>query len=118
VTSTQMCFDTPLILEWLRALRAAGFTTPVNIGLPGRVDRAHLMSVGVRIGVGQSLRYLKKSKASLTLMFAPGGYDPTKLLTDLAAHAEELGMVGVHSFTFNSTADTASWQRAILESVS
>lgn len=118
VTSTQMCFDAPLILKWLKSLRAAGFTTPVNLGLPGVVDRTRLMSVGLRTGVGQSLRYLKKNKASLTLMFAPGGYDPTKLLTDLAPHAEELGIVGIHSFTFNSTADTASWQRAILESVS
>ncbi len=118
VTSTQMCFDAPLILKWLKSLRAAGFTTPVNLGLPGVVDRTRLMSVGLRTGVGQSLRYLKKNKASLTLMFAPGGYDPTKLLADLAPHVEELGIVGIHSFTFNSTADTASWQRAILESVS
>ena len=116
VTSTQMCFDAPLILKWLRRLRAAGFVSPVNLGLPGVVDRTRLMSVGLRTGVGQSLRYLKKNKASLTLMFAPGGYDPTKLLADLAPHAEELGIVGIHSFTFNSTADTASWQRAILES--
>ena len=115
LASTQMCFDAPLILSWLKDLRAAGFTTPINLGLPGVVDRTRLMSVGVRTGVGQSLRYLKKNKASLTLMFAPGGYDPTKLLNDIAAKADELNVSGIHSFTFNSTADTAQWANAILE---
>jgi methylenetetrahydrofolate reductase (NADPH) len=110
-----MCFDAPLILNWLKDLRAAGFTTPINLGLPGVVDRTRLMSVGVRTGVGQSLRYLKKNKASLTLMFAPGGYDPTKLLNDIAVKADELNVSGIHSFTFNSTADTKQWANAILE---
>ena len=115
LASTQMCFDAPLILSWLKDLRAAGFTTPINLGLPGVVDRTRLMSVGVRTGVGQSLRYLKKNKASLTLMFAPGGYDPTKLLNDIAVKADELNVSGIHSFTFNSTADTKQWANAILE---
>jgi methylenetetrahydrofolate reductase (NADPH) len=115
LASTQMCFDAPLILSWLKDLRAAGFTTPINLGIPGVVDRTRLMSVGVRTGVGQSLRYLKKNKASLTLMFAPGGYDPTKLLNDIAVKADELNVSGIHSFTFNSTADTAQWANAILE---
>jgi methylenetetrahydrofolate reductase (NADPH) len=87
----------------------------LDLGLPGVVDRTRLMSVGVRTGVGQSLRYLKKNKASLTLMFAPGGYDPTKLLNDIAAKADELNVSGIHSFTFNATADTAKWANAILD---
>jgi methylenetetrahydrofolate reductase (NADPH) len=115
LASTQMCFDAPKILAWLKDLRAKGFTTPINLGLPGVVDRTRLMSVGVRTGVGQSLRYLKKNKASLTLMIAPGGYDPTKLLNDIAAKADELNVAGIHSFTFNATADTAKWANAILD---
>ena len=50
----------------------------------------------------------------MTRMFAPGGYDPTKLLADLAADADELGIVGIHSFTFNSTGETKQWAEAIL----
>ena len=115
LASTQMCFDAPKIISWLKDLRAKGFTTPINLGLPGVVDRTRLMSVGVRTGVGQSLRYLKKNKASLTLMISPGGYDPTKLLNDIAAKADELNVSGIHSFTFNATADTAKWANAILD---
>jgi hypothetical protein len=48
-------------------------------------------------------------------MFAPGGYDPTKLLNDLARDAQSLRIQGIHSFTFNNVADTAKWAQAILD---
>jgi methylenetetrahydrofolate reductase (NADPH) len=115
LASTQMCFDGATIRSWLKAERARGFTTPINLGLPGVVDRAKLMSMGMRLGIGQSMRYLSKNKSTITRMFAPGGYDPTKLLADLAGDADDLGITGIHSFTFNSTADTAKWANAILE---
>jgi methylenetetrahydrofolate reductase (NADPH) len=115
LASTQMCFDGATIRTWLKSERAKGFTTPINLGLPGVVDRAKLMSMGMRLGIGQSMRYLSKNKSTITRMFAPGGYDPTKLLADLAVDAESLGIDGIHSFTFNSTADTAKWANAILE---
>ena len=115
LASTQMCFDASTIRNWLRAERVRGFTTPINLGLPGVVDRAKLMTMGMRLGIGQSMRYLSKNKSTMTRMFAPGGYDPTKLLADLAADADALGITGIHSFTFNSTADTAKWATAILE---
>lgn len=114
VASTQMCFDGAKIRSWLRSERAAGFTTPICLGLPGVVDRAKLMKMGMRLGVGASMRYLTKNRGSITRMFAPGGYDPTKLLADLAPDANNLGIVGIHSFTFNSMVDTAAWQQAIL----
>ena len=44
-------------------------------------------------------------------MLAPGGYDPTDLVWSLALHAEGLGVVGLHSFTFNSGRDTAKGAR-------
>lgn len=118
LVSTQMCFDSHKIRSWLHGERQLGFTVPVSLGLPGVVDRTKLMTMGMRLGVGASMRYLTKNKSSITRMFAPGGYDPTKLLVDLAPDAESLGIVGIHSFTFNNTADTASWQRAILGSQS
>ena len=115
VASTQMCFDAGKIRSWLGSEREAGFTMPINLGVPGVVDRTKLMTMGMRLGIGASMRYLSKNRDSITRIFAPGGYDPTKLVTDLAPDAERLDIVGIHSFTFNSVADTAKWQRAILE---
>jgi methylenetetrahydrofolate reductase (NADPH) len=70
--STQMCFDTALIASWLRSERESGLTLPIHLGIPGVVDRTKLMTMGVRLGVGASLRYLKKNRAAVTKMMSPG----------------------------------------------
>lgn len=112
--TTQMCFDPERIRRWLLAERAAGFTLPVDLGVPGVVDRAKLMSMGVRLGIGSSLRFLRKQRATMTAMLAPGGYDPTPLVTALADDATALRIAGVHSCTFNSVAKTEAWRRSVV----
>jgi methylenetetrahydrofolate reductase (NADPH) len=112
--STQMCFDARRIRDWLQEERSQGLTLPSHLGVPGVVDRARLMRMGARLGVGTSLRYLSKNRATIVRMLAPGGYDPTDLVGAMARDAEALGIVGVHSFTFNSVADTAKWREALL----
>jgi len=111
--STQMCFASKLIEEWIEAERATGFDLPIYVGLPGAVERTKLVTMGARLGVGASVRYLKKNSASLARMFAPGGYDPNVLLEPLAKR-EELGIAGVHCFTFNQVEATEAWRQASL----
>jgi methylenetetrahydrofolate reductase (NADPH) len=108
-TSTQMCFDTKAIVKWLEAERAAGLTLPVHLGIPGVVDRAKLLSLGTRVGIGASLRFLKKNSASLGRMMMPGGYDPSELLDAVAPHADRLKISGLHVFTFNNVGETVVW---------
>jgi len=112
--TTQMCFDPGRITGWLRAERAAGFVMPIDLGVPGVVDRTKLMSMGVRLGIGSSLRFLRKQRTTMTAMLAPGGYDPTDLVVAVAVDAQALRIDGVHSFTFNSVAKTEAWRRALL----
>jgi len=114
--STQMCFDIALIRSWLQQERNNGFKMPVQLGVPGVVDRTRLMTLGARVGVGASMRYLSKNRASVMKMLSPGGYDPTELVAGLANDAQSLNIVGLHSFTFNSVADTAAWQREVMAS--
>ncbi len=114
VVSTQMCFDAAQIRDWLTAERANGFTLPVLLGIPGVVDRVRLMRMASRLGIGTSLRFLSKNKSTVMRLMAPGGYDPTDMVGELAGDAEQLGIVGLHSFTFNAVAETVQWQRAIL----
>ncbi len=114
LASTQMCFDVAGIRAWLRDERDRGFRMPVQLGVPGVVDRTRLMTLGVRVGVGASMRYLAKNKSSVMKMLSPAGYDPTEMVAGIAAEADALGIVGLHSFTFNSVADTAAWAREIL----
>ncbi len=112
--STQMCFDADLIVSWLRAERESGFTLPVHLGIPGVVDRSKLMTMGVRLGVGASLRYLKKNRAAVTKLMRPGHYDPDDILESIIGELEGLQVTGLHVFTFNQVESTNEWRDAVL----
>ena len=109
--TTQMCFDAAQIRSWLGAERAAGLTMAVHLGIPGVIDRAKLLTMGMRLGIGNSMRFVKKNGGTLGRLFSPAGYDPAKLVIPIAAQADELGIDGLHSFTFNNVGATALWQR-------
>ena len=113
-TSTQMCFNVKRIEHWLVRQRARGFVVPVHLGVPGAVDRARLLSLGTRLGIGSSLRYLRKNSGAILRMFSPKSYDPNKLITPISRRADELNITGLHVFTFNSIESTAAWQRKSL----
>ena len=109
--STQMCFDVRRWAEWCSAERAGGLTLPLHVGVPGVIDRAKLLSMGMRLGIGQSMRFVRKQGGVLGRLFRPGGYDPMRLVAPLARRAGELGLEGLHLFTFNNVEATAAWQR-------
>ncbi len=111
--STQMCFDPAAISKWARAERAAGLALPIRLGLPGPVDRIKLLSMGMRVGVGQSLRYLQKNAGGLVRLVAGSSYDPSGVLGDLGSDLDSLGVAGLHLFTFNQVGAAVDWQRSV-----
>ncbi len=113
--STQMCFDLDKWKQWALAQRDDGLTLPLHLGVPGVIDRTKLLTMGLRLGIGSSMRYVKKNGGVLGRLFSPGGYDPTKLIGPLAKSAEALGLEGLHLFTFNNVEATAAWQRKQLD---
>jgi methylenetetrahydrofolate reductase (NADPH) len=114
--TTQMCFDIPRIIGWTEEQRADGIRLPIRLGIPGVVDRARLLTLGTRLGIGQSLRYLRKNRAAIGQLVAPGGYDPTVLVDGVGARAADLGITGLHVFTFNALADSLAWADGLLHS--
>ena len=112
--STQMCFSPDTIRRWLTIQRAEGITMSVQLGVPGVVDRARLMSMGMRLGVGASLRFLKRNRSGIIRLFASTGYNPTTLIDPLSRDFEPLGIEGLHVFTFNQIEATRQWQAAVL----
>lgn len=116
--STQMCFDVDQWKRWAAAERAAGLTLPLHLGVPGVIDRTKLLTMGMRLGIGSSMRYVKKNKGVLGRLFSPGGYDPTKLIAPMSKVAHELGIEGLHVFTFNNVDATAQWQAKQLAKLS
>ncbi len=115
--STQMCFDESQIVNWLSNERANGFELPVHLGIAGVVERAKLMKMGVRLGVGTSLRFLKKNRKALTKLMSQADYDPSTLLDPLTEDLERLVVTGIHCFTFNQVEATQRWRQSIVEDV-
>jgi methylenetetrahydrofolate reductase (NADPH) len=111
--STQMCFDPKTVTRWLGEARADGFHLPVHLGVPGVIDTVKLLTMGAKLGVGASLRYLSKNRAVVSKLAAPGGYDPMTMLAPLADDLDPLGIDALHVFTFNQVANTVAWQIAV-----
>ena len=111
--STQMCFDTTVVTDWITQRRADGLVLPVHLGLPGVIDTTKLLTMGMKLGIGASLRYLRKNRAVVSKLAAPGGYDPMDVLAPMGAAIGPLDITALHVFTFNQVANTVAWQRAV-----
>jgi methylenetetrahydrofolate reductase (NADPH) len=117
--TTQMSFDTNAISSWVARMRTAGVTLPVHLGLPGTVDVRRLLRVAARIGVGGSVRYLRKNRQLLRLLFGRS-FMPDRLLRSLAPALvdPEADVRAIHLFTFNQIEGTVAWQRRVLDELS
>jgi len=114
---TQMCFDPDALIGWLRRVRDAGVTLPAWIGLPGVAEIPRLLSLSLRIGVGQSVRVLKKQKGLLRRMVTSKPYQPDDLLASIQRHLGDPGLniPGFHLFSFNDVERTERWRQQTLE---
>jgi len=116
---SNMCFDPRVISRWVARVRRRGVTLPLHVGVPGLADAARLARISSRIGIGESARFLRWHANLLLRMVVPGVYRPDRLLAGLEPDlaAPELGVRGLHFFTFNELERTESWRRAMLASL-
>lgn len=112
--STQMCFDPKRIVSWIEQERANGMELPIHLGIPGVIDRAKLMTMGARLGIGASLGYLKKNRRAITKLVTMAHYDPNDLLEPLSPHLRRLNVEDLHCFTFNQVEATEAWRQGNL----
>ena len=112
--STQMCFDPDAIAKWLRTERELGLTMPVHLGISGVVDKKKLLTMGARLGIGDSLKYLRKNVGAVVKMMTSLNYDPNDLLLPLSSDLLDFGVEGLHVFTFNQVEATDAWRRSVL----
>ena len=110
---SNLTFDPDLLRGWLQRLRSRGITLPLLVGVPGPVDRAKLLGMATKIGVGESSRFLAKQKGLMTRLVAPGGFTGE---TFLSRSAPTLGaptalVAGLHVYTFNQVAETEAWRQ-------
>jgi methylenetetrahydrofolate reductase (NADPH) len=100
--TTQLCFQPDAILRFVRQIEL-----PVIVGMPGIVDPRRLLEISVKVGVGPSLRYLRKQRGLRRFFRLSGSADA--LYDALAPHADVID--GFHYFTFNRLLDTWNWER-------
>ncbi|NCF15932.1 MAG: methylenetetrahydrofolate reductase [Gammaproteobacteria bacterium] len=114
---TQMCFDADVLGAWLHSIRQAGVHLPAWIGLPGVADRGALFKTSLRIGVGDSLRYLKRNPRVAARLMLSNEYRPDELLLDLAPYLadRDCNIKGHHIYCFNQVEKTEHWRHAFLE---
>jgi methylenetetrahydrofolate reductase (NADPH) len=116
---TQMCFDAGALTGWLQDVRERGITLPAWIGLPGVSDRSTLIATSLRIGVGNSVRYLKNHGRIAARLLMSKTYRPDDLLVDLAPCIADpaYGTAGHHIYCFNQVKRTEDWRHDFLASL-
>ncbi len=81
---TQFAFAAQPIIDWANRLAAMGVTLPIHVGVAGPAKLQTLIKFAMACGVGPSLKVLQKRARDLSKLLLP--FEPTEVLTDLAAH--------------------------------
>jgi methylenetetrahydrofolate reductase (NADPH) len=114
---SQISFDADVIATWVRRVRERGTLLPIWVGVPGAVDNRKLLRTSLRIGLGESARFLRTHRGWLRAFARRRRYMPTELLHELAPSladpAARIG--GIHVYTFNELERTERWRRELVE---
>lgn len=105
--SSQMCFDPRVLAAWIDRLEGIGVDLPLHLGISGVIDRTRLVSMGVRLGVGASLRFARKQRGVVRLVARP--HDPTEFVEAVLAGPRGDRVEALHAFTFNAVRETRAW---------
>jgi methylenetetrahydrofolate reductase (NADPH) len=114
---SQISFDADVIATWVRRVRERGTLLPIWIGVPGAVDNRKLLRTSLRIGLGESARFLRAHRGWLRAFARRRRYMPTELLDELAqSFADPAARIGgIHVYTFNELDRTERWRRELVE---
>lgn len=113
---TQLCYDAEAVIGWIEDIREQGIELPVEVGIPGVMKYQRLLNISQKVGVGDSVRFLRKTTGIVgfvrQLVGSRGKYVPNDLVDGLAPYASDsyYGIRGIHIYTFNQVPDTESWR--------
>ena len=113
---SQLCFDPETIRIWFARVRGRGTGLPIWIGMPGIVDNAKLVRISMKIGLGESARFLRAHRGWLRRL-AMRTFTPDPLVRGLAPlyGDPEAAMGGFHFYTFNELERTERWRQHVLQ---
>lgn len=108
--ATQFAFKAAPIIEWANGVKAAGVDIPIHIGIAGPAKLQTLIKFAIACGVGPSLKVLQKRAMDVSKLLLP--YEPTDVLTELAAHKAanpDFNIESVHFFPLGGIKTNANW---------
>ncbi len=108
--ATQFAFEAGPIIEWANGVKAAGVDIPIHIGIAGPAKLQTLIKFAIACGVGPSLKVLQKRAMDVSKLLLP--YEPTDVLTELAAHKAanpDFNIESVHFFPLGGIKTNANW---------
>jgi methylenetetrahydrofolate reductase (NADH) len=113
---SQICFDAATIAGWIAEVRRRGTDLPIWIGVPGPVPHRKLLKVSMKIGLGESARFLRRHRGWMPRLFTRQ-FKPDRLVRDLIPCATDPAarVGGFHLYTFNEVAGTERWRLRLLE---
>lgn len=117
---TQLCYDPDAVVGWVEDVRERGVDLPISVGFPGVMKYQRLLQISSKVGVGDSVRFLRKTSGVFgfvkQLVGSRGKYAPDDLLDGLAPYANdpEYGLREAHIYTFNQVPDTEEWRNTRL----
>jgi methylenetetrahydrofolate reductase (NADPH) len=109
--TTQMCFDSDTLRAWIERHRERGMMLPVVIGMPGKVARRRLLAMSTQIGVGPSVRFLRKQRGLLSLLSRRSTADRLYNCFEPLLDEPHLNLAGFNYYTFNQLVDTWEWHQ-------
>jgi len=118
---TQLCYDPEAVVSWIETVRDRGVDLPVQVGIPGVIKYQRLLGISKKVGVGDSIDFLRKTSGIIDFLRqflgSRGNYEPDALIDGLAPYASDpdYGISGVHIYTFNQVPDTESWRSRRLD---
>lgn len=114
---TQICFDPGLIHKWLIYIREQGIQLPVYLGIPGVFKRQKLLEISLRVGVGDSTRFVRNHAGFVAQLMHRDTYSPDKLVSQTAALVSDPAcrVRGFHIYTFNQCQATEHWRQRVIQ---
>jgi methylenetetrahydrofolate reductase (NADPH) len=108
---SQLCFDAGALVDWLQMVRATGVTLPLRVGVAAPLQTRKLVELSLKIGVGQSVRFLSKQHGIVGNLLLGRAYEPLDLVHELADRVsfDEQAVEGLHLFSFNQLEVTLDW---------
>jgi methylenetetrahydrofolate reductase (NADPH) len=114
---SQICFDADAVRAWAQRMRERGIMQRIEVGIPGAVPVSALLRISAKVGVGQSLRFMRGNRGLAgALLGQRGTYRPDRLIRQLeSAFTDPRTTVGgMHIYTFNDVERTEQWRQTRL----